>query len=99
MASPTRGWSPPEFSRSWHVLRFLKLGAVVGAVAAFAFGPFVAAGQLEQVFRRLFPWGRGLLHAYWCPNVWALYAAADKAVTMLLLRVAPEMVGGAVDRS
>lgn len=64
-------------------IRFLncvKLGVGIASVFVAAFGPFALWGQLEQVFRRLFPFSRGLCHAYWAPNVWALYSFADRVL-------------------
>ncbi|KAF2875114.1 ALG6, ALG8 glycosyltransferase family-domain-containing protein [Massariosphaeria phaeospora] len=77
-------------------IRFLncvKLGAGIMSVFAAAFGPFAFWGQLEQVFRRLFPFSRGLCHAYWAPNVWAIYSFTDR----VLIYLAPYL-GLTVDR-
>ena len=69
-----------------------RLAAFVGVAAgvtAVSLGPFAAFGQLAIVAKRLFPFGRGLSHAYWAPNVWALYNVADKVAAKVLRIRAP----------
>ncbi|MEW5320187.1 MAG: hypothetical protein WDW38_011280 [Sanguina aurantia] len=78
------------------IRRFLWLGAVGASVTALAFGPFLALGQGPQLLRRLFPFGRGLVHAYWAANIWALYCGLDKlaAAVLPLMGVGVEKVAG-----
>ncbi|XP_024017012.1 probable dolichyl pyrophosphate Glc1Man9GlcNAc2 alpha-1,3-glucosyltransferase isoform X2 [Morus notabilis] len=64
--------------------RLLIMGAVVVAVFAAAYGPFVYHGQMQQVIGRMFPFGRGLCHAYWAPNFWVFYIILDKGLAFLL---------------
>ena len=65
----------------------LRLGAGVFGVFGLALGPFAYWGQLSQLAARLFPFSRGLCHAYWAPNVWAMYSFTDR----VLIFVAPRL--------
>ncbi|XP_014246209.1 probable dolichyl pyrophosphate Glc1Man9GlcNAc2 alpha-1,3-glucosyltransferase [Cimex lectularius] len=64
-------------------VQLMKLGSVVLGVTFLSFGPFILMGQVEKVIARLFPFKRGLCHAYWAPNFWALYNLVDKIAAMI----------------
>ncbi|KAI8080029.1 glycosyl transferase [Halteromyces radiatus] len=70
-------------NRSFSVTRFFRLGGSVLAVFGLSLFPFIKTGQLNAMITRLFPFTRGLCHAYWAPNVWALYAGLDRCLILV----------------
>ncbi|KAI0677439.1 glycosyltransferase family 57 protein [Trametes maxima] len=66
--------------------RFLSLANAVILTFLVSLGPFLLMGQLPQLLSRLFPFTRGLNHAYWAPNVWALVTALDRVLLKFVSR-------------
>uniref|UniRef100_A0A0K0G119 Alpha-1,3-glucosyltransferase n=1 Tax=Strongyloides venezuelensis TaxID=75913 RepID=A0A0K0G119_STRVS len=60
--------------------RLVLLGGSVLIPLLLSFGPFLYTTNLDgvsQILSRLFPFQRGLTHAFWAPNFWSLYNGMD----------------------
>jgi len=66
--------------KDFSLSNFIRLGGSVITIFGMSLGPFLA--QLDQLVKRLFPFKRGLCHAYWAPNFWAVYNLADKGLSI-----------------
>lgn len=63
--------------------RFVQLAMIVTAVCTVSFGPFLLVGgvsEIRQIVSRLFPFQRGLNHAYFAGNIWALATTVDRVL-------------------
>eukprot|EP00984_Skeletonema_dohrnii_P021311 scaffold10619_cov172-Skeletonema_dohrnii-CCMP3373.AAC.2 len=78
-----------KFCFSWKRFAILAVVTLVCFVGPFI--PFLMRsnpiGQLEQMLKRLFPFGRGLVHDYWAANIWALYLFASRVATVAFRRI------------
>lgn len=73
-------------------ITFLQCAFRTLTIFIVIFLPFFS--QLQILFTRLFPVSRGLLHATWAPNVWALFATMDLVLRRVFRISGPSLTSG-----
>ncbi|KAL8999080.1 MAG: hypothetical protein Q9169_001968 [Polycauliona sp. 2 TL-2023] len=87
----------PKTNFGVHLGNSLKLGIGLATIFGLMFGPFVHWKQHEQLLSRLFPFSRGLCHAYWAPNIWSMYSFTDRVLLLVAPRLGYAINGNAVN--
>lgn len=79
--------------KRFSIMRFLILGFAVASTLVLPFVPFIMQEnpkeQMLQIFNRLFPFQRGLVHDYWAGNIWALYLFLEKILSFVARKMYP----------
>ena len=81
------------------LVNFAMVAVVAGGTMIVVFLPFLlqqstghhGTEQMVQILKRLFPFGRGLVHDYWAANVWAFWSLAEKVVSRFAPTLLPEV--------
>lgn len=67
-------------SHSFSFLRFSFLIVIFFSISIITLFPFIH----QPLLSRLFPFGRGLVHSYWAPNIWTLYLSLDRVLAKVI---------------
>ncbi|KAI2796087.1 glycosyl transferase [Blomia tropicalis] len=77
-------------------ITLINLSLIVLVVFGISFVPFIVNGQIGKLLERLFPFKRGLCHAYWAPNWWAIYNVIDLILSKIYIGKTSNMTSGLV---
>eukprot|EP00871_Galdieria_phlegrea_P001372 jgi/Galph1/2235/GphlegSOOS_G886.1 len=70
-------------SYSAFLLTMFQASILLLGIVLIVLSPWIYWNPLDVLSSRLFPFERGLLHAYWAPNFWACYGLIDQFMLKL----------------